>query len=58
MKHRVTARLSEEAYRRLYDEATNSGRSMSDILEGFIMRGSLLEEIRLIVREEINNGRL
>jgi len=52
-RHRFTAHLSELAFQQLSKEATDSGRSRSDVLNDLIMRDPLLQEIRKIVREEL-----
>lgn len=57
-RHRFSAHLSEQAFQQLRKEAESSGRSRSDVLNDMIMRPSLLEAIRRIVREEIDSKRL
>ena len=56
-RHQLTLRMSDSAFQRLCAEATDSGRSRSDVLNDLIMRGPLLEAIRAIIREELAGNR-
>jgi hypothetical protein len=57
-KIRLTSHLKIENYHRLCEKAEAAECSRSDVIDELLERGSLLEAIRKIVREEIDSKRL
>jgi hypothetical protein len=57
-KVRLIAYLPKELYESVCAEAEATGQSMSDIVRNALRHDSLRDEIRKIVREEIDSKRL